>query len=208
MKVVSPSFELLNYTAFPAQAVEIAARNCYKSEDRIAPGTAEDMVRRLGLKEHTPMWEFATATVRFVVDRGVSHELVRHRLASYAQESTRYCNYGKGQFGSELTFIRPCFWPPESDAYLMWCDAMRYAESMYMQMLQTGATAQEARSVLPCSTKTEVIMSTNFREWYHVFSQRTTPAAHPQMREVMIPCLREFIRLWPEFFEYLREHTT
>ena len=123
-------------------------------------------------------------TVRFVCDRGVSHEIVRHRLASYCQESTRYCNYSKGKFDGELTFIKPCFFEEETAKYGAWLDAVRLTESFYLELISLGATPQEARSVLPNSLKTELVMTARADEWLWFFKLRTSEAAHPQMQEV------------------------
>lgn len=147
-------------------------------------------------------WEVKThqcETVRFVVDRGVSHELVRHRLASYCQESTRYCNYAKDAFGKEITVISPCFFT--GDSYARWFDAMRAAESTYFSLLDAGATAQEARTVLPTSLKTEVIMTATLSEWEHFLKLRTSPAAHPQMREVATQVARLLTSVNTELFK-------
>jgi thymidylate synthase (FAD) len=123
-------------------------------------------------------------TAKFIVDRGVSHEIVRHRPASYAQESTRYCNYTDGKFGNELTFIEPCFFATDSGNYRAWHTAMVLTEAAYVKLIAAGAKPQEARSVLPNSLKTELWMTANAKEWYHFFSLRCAPAAHPQMQQV------------------------
>lgn len=137
-----------------------------------------------------------TRTVRFVCDRGVSHEIVRHRPASYCQESTRYCNYSKGQFGGEISFIQPVFCDPGSVVFSEWASACARAEKAYFGLLDIGCTPQEARSVLPNSLKTEVMMTATLSEWQHFFDLRMTPAAHPQMREVAIPLSIEMAKLY------------
>lgn len=140
-------------------------------------------------------------TVKFICDRGVSHEIVRHRMASYCQESTRYCNYGKGKFGEEITVIEPCFWPEGSDLYWAWKNACLISEQCYFSLLKSGATPQEARSVLPNSLKTEVVMTANIREWRHFLKLRCSPAAHPQMREVALILLDKVHWLIPVCFD-------
>ena len=135
------------------------------------------------------------------LDRGVSHEIVRHRMASYCQESTRYCNYGKGKFGEEITVIEPCFLEPGSRAYDYWRDACEGVEIRYFDMLAEGCTPQEARSVLPNSLKTEVVMTANIREWRHFLKLRCSPAAHPQMREVALILLDKVHWLIPVCFD-------
>lgn len=137
-------------------------------------------------------WHHAE-TVRFIVDRGISHELVRHRTASPSQESTRYCNYSNGSFGGELTVIKPCFFDEHSSLYDTWQIAMKQSEDLYFELITGGATAQEARSVLPNSLKTEVVMTSVLADWAHFFNLRTSSAAHPQMREIAIPLQELFI---------------
>ena len=145
-------------------------------------------------------------TVKFVVDRGVSHELVRHRIASFCQESTRYCNYSKDDFGKEITFIIPSYVSYGSAAWKTWKEAMKASEDAYFKLLDIGLTAQEARAVLPNSLKTEVIMTANLTEWLLFFTLRTASAAHPQMREVTIPLLEDFKTLFPNIFEGVNEN--
>lgn len=128
-------------------------------------------------------------------------ESVRHRMASYCQESTRYCNYGKGKFGEEITVIEPCFWPEGSDLYWAWKNACLISEQCYFSLLKSGATPQEARSVLPNSLKTEVVMTANIREWRHFLKLRCSPAAHPQMREVALILLDKVHALIPVCFD-------
>lgn len=175
------------------RALERAARTCYKSECKITADSAPEFVRKLvRIKKHESVIEHESATVRFIVDRGVSHELVRHRIAAFSQESTRYCNYSQEKFGSELAFIRPCFWLGRGDMWAEWEAACQCCEVVYNTLISLGASPQEARSVLPNSLKTEVVMTANMREWRHVFRMRCSPQAHPQMRQVMIPLLAEF----------------
>lgn len=208
MKIIDPAFKFETpihgeHRMQILKLIELAARTCYKSEGAITPDSAPEFVRKIvQVKKHLSVIEHASATVRFIVDRGVSHELVRHRLAAYSQESTRYCNYGSGKFESEVTFIRPFFLMDsikDPRSYL-WITACDMAEDCYLAMLQVGASPQEARSVLPNSLKTEVVMTANMREWRHVLAMRTSPAAHPDMRLVMIPLLAEFKTHLPELF--------
>ena len=200
MKIIEPSYTIETpvegeHAQGILRAIEAAARTCYKSEHCIQPGSAPDFVRRIcQVKKHESVIEHASVTVRFIVDRGVSHELVRHRLAAFSQESTRYCNYASDKFGREITVIRPPFWEPDSKEYLLWVWACEAAEIAYFGLLDAGASPQEARSVLPNSLKTEVVMTANMREWRHVLRLRTSSAAHPQMRQVMLPLLGEFRR--------------
>ena len=142
-------------------------------------------------------------TVRFIVDRGVSHEIVRHRPASYCQESTRYCNYSKDRFGCEITFIKPYTFYEDTASYRAWKRACKVCEDEYFNLLEIGELPQMARDVLPTSTKTEVVMTANIREWRHFFKLRalgTTGAPHPQMREVALPLLRVMAGYLPPLF--------
>ena len=205
MKIISPSFEIL--TPLDGQAVlkhiEMCGRVCYKSEDKITGTSAATFVANIIKRGHEAVLEHFNITVKFICDRGVSHELVRHRLASYCQESTRYCNYSKDGFGGEITVIWPCFLAKGSTATQHWVWACTQAEASYFNMLTFGCTPQEARSVLPNSLKTEVVMTANLREWRHFFKLRTAPAAHPQMRELAIPLLRRMQEMVPVVFDDL-----
>ena len=185
--------------------IEKAGRTCYKSEDRITAESAEAFIRKLIERGHESVLEHASITVRFVCDRGVSHEIVRHRLASYSQESTRYCNYSGDRFGRELTFIKPCFWEEWRLAYKQWSLAVSFAEKEYFALLDCGCTPQQARSVLPNSIKTEVVMTANLREWRHFLKLRTAKAAHPQMRELTVPLLHELQERIPVVFDDIKE---
>ena len=210
MKIISPGYEIIRpHMDGPEarnaiyQLIEQAGRTCYKSEDAITPESAAAFVRKIVRNHHEAMLEHASMTVKFIVDRGVSHELVRHRLASFAQESTRYCNYSKNKFDGEVTFIRPFFFERGSTEYSCWEDMCKHAENVYLAMLQMNRTPQEARSVLPNSLKTEVIMTANMREWRHFFRLRAageTGAPHPQMAEVSVPLLKECQTYMPELF--------
>lgn len=217
MKVIKPYYEILTpITGDELKRIEIAGRTCYKSEDKITDDSAAKFVRGLIKGGHEAMLEHSQLSVRFVVDRGVSHELVRHRIASFAQESTRYCNYSKDKFDGELTFIRPCFGSDEDKNYIVWVWAMNAAESYYFDLLIHGAKPEEARTVLPNSLKTEVVMTANYREWRNFFKLRAarfTGPAHPQMEEIAVPLLCElnskipvvFEDIWREAQKHLKE---
>lgn len=190
MKIISAyveQMEPIDGSAF-LKKIERAGRLCYKSEEKITDTSAQQFVAKLIKNGHEAMLEHADhISLKFVCDRGVSHEIVRHRLFSFAQESTRYCNYGKQ---NEITVINPCFWNFSDEAYGIWANAMRECERAYLTLLTIGASPQEARSVLPNSLKTEILVTGNVREWRHFFKLRTAISAHPQMREVAIPALR------------------
>ena len=203
MKIIAPSFEWLDRPDGPAllQKIELAGRVCYKSEAKITPNSASGFVRRILQNGHESVLEHEKLTVRMICDRGVSHELVRHRIASYSQESTRYCNYSLNKYENELTFIRPFFWNGDPEKLGIWKEAMAAAERAYLDLIAKGAAPQEARSVLPNSLKTEVVVTMNLREWRHFFRLRTAPAAHPQMREIAVPMLEAFREAVPVIFE-------
>lgn len=205
MKIVTPSFEILHpaldltHRGIISQ-IEQAARTCYKSEGLGAAVDPSEFVRRIvQVQHHESVIEHASVTVRFVCDRGVTHELVRHRLAAYSQESTRYCNYGKERFGQEIAVIEP---PGlNEDSRSCWFRACRGSEAEYLDMLTHGASPQIARSVLPTCLATTIVMTANLREWKHVFKLRTPKAAHPQIRALMLPLFRAFCEYLPEIYD-------
>ena len=219
MILVRPSHEIIAVTPEAELVVEIAGRTCYKSEGK---GNPEGFVRRIVASGHESVLEHMVVTVRLVTDRGISHQIVRHRLASYSQESTRYCNYksprfcnyGKGKFGPHVSFVVPT-WYPEiptgefstaqfvsgnfSDSERRWLGAMKEAEKAYFALLE-HESPEQARSVLPNSTKTEIVMTANAREWRHIFKVRCAPDAHIQFRELICPVRDEFADRWPSVF--------
>lgn len=181
--------------------IEQCGRVCYKSEDLIGEDSAERFCSNIIKRGHEAVLEHCSFTVKFIVDRGVSHEMVRHRIASYCQESTRYCNYSKDKFGNEITVIKPYFWEEDSAEFQEWKTAMGCAEYSYFRLLEKGATPQEARSVLPNSLKTEVVVTMNIRSWRNFFKLRTPMSAHPQIREVAIPLLKDLKSKIPVLFD-------
>lgn len=206
MRVINAGYEIISDLngAEILKHIERCARVCYKSEDRITDGSAEKMVAALIRSGHEAMLEHYSFTVKFICDRGVSHELVRHRIASFAQESSRYCCYAKDKFGKELTFINPCFWEPDSDNYARWFHEMDEAEKTYLAMIESGATPEQARDILPTSIKTEIVMTANLREFRHFFKLRAegiTGKPHPQMLEITIPLLKELKQKIPVVFD-------
>ena len=203
MKIIEPKVELINPISYQdlLSTVEIAGRTCYKSEDKITDGSAEKFVRNILKRGHEAVIEHASLTVRFTCDRGVSHEIVRHRLAAYCQESTRYCNYSKDGFGGEITVIKPMSFDCSDSPYRIWKRSCENAETAYFDLLNEGCTPQEARSVLPNSLKTEVVMTADMREWRHFIRLRCAPAAHPDMR-VVAGLLYDLLKsTYPVFFE-------
>lgn len=210
MKIIKPNAQILHITPDAQEFIEKVARTCYKSEDKIAPGTAVEFINKLVKRRHFAMLEHAGMTVKFIIDRGVSHEIVRHRIASYAQESTRYCDYAGARSGKEITVIDPCFWPELENGQTnscrgIWLDSCLFLEKQYFELRARGAKPEEARSILPNSLKTELIMTANFREWREVFRLRTATPAHPQMREVMIPLFQMAFEKAPAILAGCRE---
>lgn len=198
MKLIKPSIYIeseINEN-YILTLIERAGRTCYKSEELITPDSSKKFISKILKLGHESVIEHYSITVRVICDRGVTHEIVRHRIGSYSQESTRYCNYSNKKFGNELTFIEPCYWNLENEEDKLkrkvWTDTLLDVEKRYMKLLELGATPQEARSILPNSLKTEIVMTMNLREWRHFFKLRTSSAAHPQMREVAIMILKEF----------------
>ena len=186
MNIIPPSVFVvtpINENAIVKRLEEIG-RVCYKSESKITEDSARPFIRKIIKSGHESVLEHCSLTVRFVVDRGVSHEIVRHRLASYSQESTRYCNYTGDKFGNEITVIEPGYLERGTKAYERWKKACSDAEDAYFDLLEWGCSPQEARAVLPNSLKTELVMTANIREWRHFLRLRCSKAAHPQMREV------------------------
>jgi len=230
MKIVQPSVRLLHATPYPEHVIEAAGRICYQSDWKADPcqeckgldddfqatcvvcggygtsaASADAFTRKVLKRGHESVIEHVSAGFRVVTDRGVTHELVRHRIASFSQESTRYCDYaGGGQFGGELSFIEPPF-PTHAelghDAAARWLRVMADIESKYMSLRGEGVKPELARSVLPCSLKAEIAMTCNAREWRHFLRLRLSPRAHPQMRQVARLIADELLRWCPCLFE-------
>lgn len=230
-QIINPDIDDPNGASKIYKMIERAGRTCYKSEDKITDDSAEKFVRGLIKRGHEAMIEHASMTVVFTTDRGVSHEIVRHRIASFAQESTRYCNYSGDKFDKEVTFIRPCFFDEISEEraakiiheyeehgcsgiyeqfsererqYIDWYYACICSEESYFGMLKDGATPQEARSVLSNSLKTEIVVTMNMREWRHFLKLRAARVSgkpHPQMLEIAVPLLNELRLKLPAIFD-------
>jgi len=201
MRIVEPSFEILNAPKREEvlRHLELCGRVCYKSEDKMTEESASRFVKFLIERGHESPIEHISISVRIICDRGVSHEWVRHRIASYSQESTRYCNYNSEKFGGGIAFIRPYFADNER-LFEIWKAEMESAEKAYTDMLANGAKPEDARSVLPNSLKTEFICTMNLREWRHFFALRCAKAAHPAMREIAVPLQEAFREMLPELF--------
>ena len=218
MYLIKPSFEILDFNCSP-ELIEKAGRTCYKSECK---GEPEKFVEMICKRQHESVLEHSFISVKFIIDRGVSHELVRHRLCAFSQESTRYCNYNK----KGITYIIPPWFNLEEGIYSVdyyydsydfekdntqlnieyksneywWLLSLARSEEYYNELINNGQQPQQARSVLPNSLKTEIVVSANAREWMHIFRLRCDKTAHPQMREIMIPLLKEFQERCPVIF--------
>lgn len=170
------------FTVFDESSIKIRKKRCRVIKDITKLSPEERMIHE-------------DISIRFITDRGITHELVRMREASFAQESTRYCNYANDKFGSEITFIKPCFESWDEGCFRVWEKACWNAEKRYFELVNIcGAKPQEARDVLPTSVKSEIVVTTNLLEWYHIFNLRACDAtgpAHPQMHEIMIPAFNE-----------------
>ena len=227
MKLVKQGHQILSRISLGGieelQRIEIAGRTCYKSEDKISPDgeSAKRFVKMIIDNGHEAMLEHSSLSVKFICSRGVSHEIVRHRLFSFAQESTRYCNYSKGKFGGECTFIVPPdqewsvntaeyeygdseeFGFVDDDTRGLWYDALLIAEIDYMSLLRAGWTPQEARDVLPNALKTEIVVTGNYREWRHFFKLRCDEKAHPHIRLLAKDLLEDLRYRIPVVFDDL-----
>lgn len=195
MNIIKPSFEIVSEISEGGikelKHIERMGRISYKSEDKITEDgeSAKNFIGKLIANGHESVLEHSSLSVIFITDRAVTHELVRHRLASFTQESQRYCNYSKDKFDNEVTFIQP-WWISDSDpincdvAY-PWITAIGTAEQEYFKLLDIGMSPQDARAVLPNSTKTEIGVTANYREWRHILKLRCSNAAHPDIRRLM-----------------------
>lgn len=201
MRLVEPKVEVMNFDPDRMmRELEWIGRHAYKREKAVTDHSYSGWLRDKVERGHYSILEHRNITCIFTVDRGVSHELVRHRLAAITQESTRYCNYSKIGDGN-VAFIRPFYLVPDSAPYKDWLHSCTLAEWTYLRMLESGSTPQEARAVLPNSLKTEVVFTANIREWQHIFTLRAQNDAHPQMQQVMIPLLLLFRSMMPPLFD-------
>ncbi len=203
MRIIEPSFEILDELngEMVLKKIEQIGRVCYKSEANITQDSASKFIENIIKSGHESVIEHEKISVRIICDRGVTHEIVRHRIASYSQESTRYCNYSNEKFGKELTLIKPVFWEENSEEYKCWFETMKNIEAAYIFLITKGVKPQEARSILPNSLKTEIVVTMNLREWRHFFRLRTSVSAHPQMRQIACAILDEFKRRIPIIFD-------
>ena len=201
MKIIQQSWGWVQKPIHPLEIIERAGRTCYKSENRITEGSAAKFVKMILDLGHESVIEHVNASICFITNRGVTHELVRHRLASYSHESTRYVRYN-----NELEIIKPVWWddPKYTEAQKQnWLQAVEYAEQVYLKALELGDKPEQAREVLPHALKTEIVMTANLREWRQVFKARCSNKAHPQIRALMLDCLQGFAKEIPVVFDDL-----
>jgi len=210
MQLIEASFEILEYPEHPLEMIEKVARTCYQTAEKTGPGSAERMVKMLLDSGHHAMIEFGGwIVVRFVSNRGFTHEAVRHRPPSFAQESTRYCNYSKEKFGSEITCIDPASVlattklsvEAQAIAKAKMIEAWVFCEGTYLDLIAMGVPAEISRDVLNIGLKAELNVGANVREWRHIGTMRATRRAHPRMRELMYPLFAEFRRRTPILFD-------
>lgn len=210
MKIIEQSWQWAQKPIMPLETIEMAGRTCYKSEDQITKESAEKFVRMIIKRGHESVIEHVSASVRFITNRGVTHELVRHRLCAFSQESTRYVNYG----GDDIEFIRPVWmeasdqeqaaWQDYGTPEFIWFLSMGESETRYKTLLESGWRPEQAREVLPNSLKTEIVVTANLREWRHILKLRTSNAAHPQIRALMRDCLGGFQEVVPVIFDDIK----
>jgi len=198
MHIVEPKVELLFVTPDAEKMIERAGRTCYKSEDKITSDSSAKFVKMLRDKGHHAMLEHAYATLLWITDRGVTHELVRHRIASYAQESTRYCKY------DDIAVIKPVLTTATEED--IWYKAMLACEAAYGALRELGVAAQHARDVLPTCLKTEIVVTANFREWRHITKLRSSASAHPKIQFLAKESLNILMKHAPNVFGDLTEH--
>lgn len=196
MKFVKQGYEIM--TPLKREDIlkhlELVGRVCYKSEDKITEESASRLISHLNMEGHESILEHVAISVRLITSRATSHQLVRHRMASFAQESQRYCNYTKDKFHNGITFIESGERPP------IYYNSLHVAEATYFQMIKAGFTPEEAREVLPNCVKTELVITANPREWKHIFKLRTSQHASKEIRDLLLPLQEEFHSILPEIF--------
>jgi len=198
MKIIEQSHEIIQLPNNPLLIIEKAGRTCYKSEDKITENSAATFTEMLLKRNHESVFEHVIMSVRFITNRGVTHELVRHRLCSFSQESTRFVKY----VNNKMEFIKPVWWDDWSfDQQQLWVKSIENTEQAYISLINTGASPEKAREVLPNSLKTEIVVSANLREWRHIFNLRCSKNAHPQIRQLMVNCCEEFKKIIPVLFD-------
>ena len=203
MKLIDPSIEILSPIDGKAimKLLEKAGRTCYKSEDLITDNSCDKFVGAILSKHHESVIEHVSITVKFIGSRSMSHQLVRHRIASYSQESQRYCNYTRNKFGGDIIFIKPIKYDGwDFNTQGLFDGALSIAETHYQELIAAGLQAQDARDVLPNACKTEVVATMNLRSWRHFFKMRTDVHAQDEIRFLANQLLAEFKKELPIIF--------
>lgn len=206
MKIIKPSVEIL--TPINGEEVlnliETIARTCYQSQPL---DKSHKLVKSLINSKHFAMLEHYNISVKFITDRGVSHEIVRHRLASFAQESTRYCNYAKDKFGNEISVVKPSKLVEGTFEYIVWEKQCEQAEKAYFKLINNGVKPETARNVLPTSLKTAIVMTANIREWRYFLNLRAigiTGKPHPDMQVLAVDLLNQLKSKVPILFDDIK----
>ena len=205
VKIVEPSYRILTPINGKEilQHIEKIARTCYKSEDRITEDgeSAKKLIKSLIELGHTAMIEHYSISVQFTTDTGFLKDITRHRLASFAAESTRWCNYSKGKFDNQISVIKPVNIQEGSREYEIWLECMKNIEKSYMEMAELGCAPDQMRMLLPHSTKTDINITANIREWRHIFKIRLFGHAHPSIKQLLDPLLKDFQKEIPILFD-------
>lgn len=211
MKFIEPSVEILSSTGQDTiidqlKIIELAGRNCYKSEDKITEDSYNKMIAMLRMRKHESVLEHGNVTVRMIGSRAFTHQLIRHRLAAYSQESQRYVNYSKDKHGNSISFIKPIGYEDWSDNLKeSFVTGLLDAESCYLEMVSDGMKAEDARGVLPNQTKTEIVVTMNLRAWRHFFSMRCDKHAQSEIRHIAKLLLAQMFETMPVIFQDLKE---
>ena len=201
MIIVEPEIQVEKYDGIKIMKnIERACRTCYRSEGLITEDSYKNLLKNCINRGHESILEHEKITIRMVCDIGVYKDLTRHRIASFSIESTRYCNYGKDKFDNQIKFIKPCN-IESGEIYAFWANEMQNIEHTYQEMSKLNCTPDQMRMILPHSTAAEVTMTANIREWRHILELRCSKAAHPAIRQLLIPLLLKFKEDIPELFD-------
>lgn len=207
MKIIKPLIEVEDYNGIKIMKnIERACRTCYRSEGMITDDSYKRLLTNCLNRGHESVLEHEKITVRMTCDIGVYKDLTRHRFGSFSIESTRYCNYGKDKFDNEIKFIDPCNMD-EKELFNEWYSACTEIEQRYLKMAELGATPDQMRMILPHSTAAQITMTCNIREWRHILTLRCSQAAHPAIRQILIPLLLKFKKDMPELFSDIEYDT-
>ena len=203
MKIVERSVEVLTKTSYEdmIKLVEDAGRNCYQSYNKMSEGSAEKLIRQFVEVNHGSPLEFADIAVRICGDRSLMGQITRHRLCSFSIESARFNNYASDKFDGEISVIQPADIERGTDAFELWYRSCAEAEYYYKELINKGIKPETARSVLPMSLATHIVMKANVREWRHIFKLRLDKRAQKDIRNVMLECLKKMGDKYPVFFE-------